>query len=101
MTSSLVSSLVQKFTGHSLIVLAQQWSDVEVIDLGSCSRGAKKGRRPQTVTLLFSWVSDPTANPVLNDRMNYCVLFLALWLSLYRRLGTLSVILSLCLVLFK
>ncbi|KIM89210.1 hypothetical protein PILCRDRAFT_95170 [Piloderma croceum F 1598] len=36
------------FQAYNDILFAQQWSDVEVIDLASCSRGAVKGRRPQT-----------------------------------------------------
>ncbi len=32
--------------------LAQQWTDVEVLDLEPCSRGAIRGRRPNAVTRL-------------------------------------------------
>jgi len=36
------------FQTYNDILSAQQWSDVEVLDLPSCSRGAVTGRRPQT-----------------------------------------------------
>jgi len=36
------------FQTYNDILFAQQWSAVEVLDLASCSRGAVKGRRPQT-----------------------------------------------------
>ncbi|KZT73864.1 hypothetical protein DAEQUDRAFT_702864 [Daedalea quercina L-15889] len=32
--------------------LAQQWTDLEVVDLASCSRGALRGRRPRTEEVL-------------------------------------------------
>jgi len=36
------------FQTYNDIIFAQQWSDVEVLDLASCSRGAVRGCRPQT-----------------------------------------------------
>lgn len=33
---------------------AQSWTDIEVVDLKDCSRGAIKGKRPNTVRLLWS-----------------------------------------------
>ncbi|KAJ3992661.1 tRNA intron endonuclease [Lentinula boryana] len=53
-----LASLVEKYPAHrgSLfqtyndILLAQQWRDVQVIDLGDCRRGALRGKRPKTAT---------------------------------------------------
>ncbi|KAJ4479101.1 tRNA intron endonuclease [Lentinula aciculospora] len=53
-----LASVVEKYPAHrgSLfqtyndILLGQQWRDVQVIDLGSCGRGALQGRRPKTAT---------------------------------------------------
>ncbi|KAH7876432.1 tRNA intron endonuclease [Lentinula edodes] len=36
------------FQTYNDILLAQQWRDVQVIDLGKCKRGALQGRRPRT-----------------------------------------------------
>ncbi|PCH40198.1 hypothetical protein WOLCODRAFT_131285 [Wolfiporia cocos MD-104 SS10] len=36
------------FQTYNDLTLAQQWTDVEVIDLAPCSRGAFRGRRPKT-----------------------------------------------------
>ncbi|KII90652.1 hypothetical protein PLICRDRAFT_107005, partial [Plicaturopsis crispa FD-325 SS-3] len=52
----LLSSLLSKYprTAGSLfqtyndLLLAQQWTEVEVVDLQSCQRGAIKGKRPNT-----------------------------------------------------
>jgi len=58
------------FQTYNDILSAQQWSDVEVLDLPSCSRGAVTGRRPQTKetlcvvpcslaeSLSISWLQD-------------------------------------------
>jgi len=54
-----LASLIRKYprSGGALfqtyndLALAQRWTDVEVLDLVSCSRGAFRGRRPQTVKL--------------------------------------------------
>ncbi|OBZ68968.1 putative tRNA-splicing endonuclease subunit sen15 [Grifola frondosa] len=40
------------FQTYNDLKLAQQWTDLEVIDLTSCSRGVLKGRRPQTDNVL-------------------------------------------------
>lgn len=34
---------------------AQQWEDLEVLDVPSCARGAIRGRRPGTVSHSLSW----------------------------------------------
>ncbi|KAJ3847894.1 tRNA intron endonuclease [Lentinula lateritia] len=36
------------FQTYNDILLAQQWRDVQVIDLALCRRGALQGRRPRT-----------------------------------------------------
>ncbi|KAJ4472918.1 tRNA intron endonuclease [Lentinula edodes] len=36
------------FQTYNDILLAQQWRDVQVIDLARCKRGAIQGRRPRT-----------------------------------------------------
>jgi len=41
------------FQTYNDILYTQQWSEVEVLDLPSCSRGAVKGRRPQTEEILW------------------------------------------------
>jgi len=41
------------FQTYNDILFAQQWSEVQVLDLASCSRGAVKGRRPQTEETLY------------------------------------------------
>ncbi|KAH7924539.1 hypothetical protein BV22DRAFT_1035053 [Leucogyrophana mollusca] len=38
------------FQVYNDLLLAQRWSDIEVLDLPACSRGAIKGRRPITDT---------------------------------------------------
>jgi len=40
------------FQAYNDVLFAQQWTDVEVIDLQGCSRGAIKGRKPNTETFL-------------------------------------------------
>ncbi|RDB24288.1 tRNA-splicing endonuclease subunit SEN15 [Hypsizygus marmoreus] len=58
------------FQAYNDVVFAQQWTDVEVVDLPTCARGAIKGRKPQTDGLLhvvpctlsetvsFSWLEN-------------------------------------------
>jgi len=41
------------FQTYNDLKLAQQWSDLEVIELTTCSRGALQGRRPKTEPLLY------------------------------------------------
>ncbi|KAH9841486.1 tRNA intron endonuclease [Rhodofomes roseus] len=40
------------FQTYNDLKLAQQWTDLEVVDLTSCSRGALKGRRPKVEAVL-------------------------------------------------
>ncbi|KAI0917125.1 hypothetical protein AcW1_007598 [Taiwanofungus camphoratus] len=40
------------FQTYNDLKLAQQWSDLEVLDLTSCSRGALRGRRPKMESVL-------------------------------------------------
>jgi len=35
------------FQTYNDLLLTQQWTDLEVLDLGGCSRGAFRGRRPR------------------------------------------------------
>ncbi|KJA23216.1 hypothetical protein HYPSUDRAFT_40013 [Hypholoma sublateritium FD-334 SS-4] len=42
------------FQAYNDIVYAQQWVDVEVLDLPSCSRGAIKGKKRGTEETLFA-----------------------------------------------
>ncbi|KAJ6622663.1 tRNA intron endonuclease [Mycena sp. CBHHK59/15] len=65
------------FQAYNDILLVQQWSDVEVVDLEGVSRGAIKGKKPKTETTLhvipcslaetlsFSWLQ--TAFTLLSD----------------------------------
>ncbi|TDL17857.1 hypothetical protein BD410DRAFT_816364 [Rickenella mellea] len=39
------------FQTYNDLLLAQQWEDLQVIDLPSCSRGAFRGRKPSTETV--------------------------------------------------
>ncbi|KAI0087866.1 tRNA intron endonuclease [Irpex rosettiformis] len=56
-----LSQLVEKYpqTAGSLfqtyndLKLAQQWEDLQILDLPACSRGAFKGRRPKTTDMLL------------------------------------------------
>ncbi|PPQ73160.1 hypothetical protein CVT26_014826 [Gymnopilus dilepis] len=41
------------FQTYNDIVYAQQWQDVEVLDLESCSRGAIKGKKRDTEEMLY------------------------------------------------
>ncbi|KAF8177003.1 tRNA intron endonuclease [Pholiota molesta] len=41
------------FQAYNDIVYAQQWSDVEVVDVPSCSRGAIKGKKRGTQETLY------------------------------------------------
>ncbi|EMD31440.1 tRNA-splicing endonuclease subunit Sen15 [Gelatoporia subvermispora B] len=41
------------FQTYNDLKLAQQWSDLEVLDLPSCSRGALRGKRPQMDDTLY------------------------------------------------
>ncbi|KAJ3553491.1 hypothetical protein NM688_g3579 [Phlebia brevispora] len=41
------------FQTYNDLALAQQWEDLEVLDLPSCSRGSFRGRRPKTNDLLY------------------------------------------------
>ncbi|KAI0346051.1 hypothetical protein BDW22DRAFT_943248 [Trametopsis cervina] len=43
-------SLFQTFND---LKLAQQWEDLEVLDVPACSRGAFRGRRPNTTDVLY------------------------------------------------
>ncbi|RDB14916.1 tRNA-splicing endonuclease subunit SEN15 [Hypsizygus marmoreus] len=40
------------FQAYNDVVYAQQWADVEVIELPDCKRGAIKGRKPDTDDVL-------------------------------------------------
>lgn len=40
------------FQTYNDLKFAQQWTDLEIIDLSSCSRGALRGRRPKMETSL-------------------------------------------------
>ncbi|KAF9466225.1 tRNA intron endonuclease [Collybia nuda] len=58
------------FQTYNDILFAQQWSDVEVVDLEGCSRGAITGRKPQSEitlhvvpctlseTISFAWLTN-------------------------------------------
>ncbi|KAL4251204.1 SEN15 family protein [Abortiporus biennis] len=56
-----LSELLQKyprsagslFQTYNDLKYAQSWNDLEVLDLSSCQRGAFRGRRPNTDTLLY------------------------------------------------
>ncbi|KAI0695997.1 tRNA intron endonuclease [Cytidiella melzeri] len=58
---ALLSELTTKYprTAGSLLQtyndlkLAQQWEDLEVFEVPSCSRGAFKGQRPNTTAVLY------------------------------------------------
>ncbi|KAF8885683.1 tRNA intron endonuclease [Gymnopilus junonius] len=58
---SVLSALIAKyprassslFQAYNDIVYAQQWHDVEVVDLETCSRGAVKGRKRDTEEVLY------------------------------------------------
>ncbi|KDR82933.1 hypothetical protein GALMADRAFT_88728 [Galerina marginata CBS 339.88] len=41
------------FQAYNDIVYAQQWDDVDVVDLESCSRGAIKGKKRDTQEILY------------------------------------------------
>lgn len=41
------------FQTYNDLKLAQQWTDLEVVDLPSCSRGALRGKRPQMNDILY------------------------------------------------
>ncbi|KAH9949854.1 tRNA intron endonuclease [Amylocystis lapponica] len=40
------------FQTYNDLKLAQQWTDLEVFDLTVCSRGALRGKRPKTVSMI-------------------------------------------------
>ncbi|KAF5386986.1 hypothetical protein D9615_001967 [Tricholomella constricta] len=58
------------FQAYNDVVFAQQWTDVEVIELEACGRAAIKGRKPKTEidlhvvpctlseTVSFAWLQD-------------------------------------------
>ncbi|EKM51852.1 uncharacterized protein PHACADRAFT_199356 [Phanerochaete carnosa HHB-10118-sp] len=41
------------FQTYNDLKLAQQWEDLEVLDVPACARGAFKGRRPKTDNTLY------------------------------------------------
>jgi len=61
---------------------AQQWTDVEVIDLQGCSRGAIKGRKPNTVRIhlyhlldIFPFISLCRMKIMAGDIFTRCAVF--------------------------
>ncbi|KAI0070036.1 hypothetical protein K474DRAFT_1670477 [Panus rudis PR-1116 ss-1] len=41
------------FQTYNDLALSQQWTDLEIIDVPECSRGALRGRRPKTEDILY------------------------------------------------
>ncbi|KAI0771385.1 tRNA intron endonuclease [Irpex lacteus] len=41
------------FQTYNDLKLAQQWEDLQILDLPACSRGGFKGRRPNTTQVLY------------------------------------------------
>lgn len=65
--------------GLTVANLAQQWEDLEVLDVPSCARGAIRGRRPGTVSHGLSVIDSSSLSLFWITRMSEYQLFLALW----------------------
>jgi len=67
-----------------IYIIAQQWRDVEVVDLSPCCRGAVKGKRGDSVSIHI--VLSGIRNTHSTARVKYNTLFRVLFQK-YCRLG--------------